>query len=66
MAHAEIAFAAPLGAEDVTETGRHEDQGTVAIGKAPTARVSRRISRITRSSGLLVRRERQCSLGKAY
>ena len=39
--------------------------GGLAVGKAPTTRVRRLISRIRRSSGLLVRMRRQCSSGKA-
>jgi len=34
-------------------------------GNTPTTRVRRLISRISRSSGLLVRNRRQCSEGKA-
>ncbi len=48
-----------FGRCDVPEPRRNQHQRGVSVGKAPTTRVRRRISRMMRSSGLLVRICRQ-------
>src|ERR1039457_4667494 len=35
MGHIHVALAAPLGADDVAQAGRNEDQGAVTIGEGP-------------------------------
>ena len=58
-------FPAPLGSGNMTQSGAYQHQSRMAIGKVPTTRVLRRISRFRRSMALLVRIFCQCSGGKS-
>jgi hypothetical protein len=63
--HLQIAFRPHLVAAPCRNLAAISISALFLSGKARTTRVRRRISRISRPRGLLVRRQRQCSAGNA-
>jgi hypothetical protein len=63
--HLQIALRTSLGCGNMPRRAATSISAGWPSGNAPTTRVRRRISRISPSSGLLARRQRQCSGGMA-
>ena len=59
--YVQVFLVALLGAGHVAQPSADQHEGRIAVGKAPTTRVRRRISRLSRSMTLLVRMRVQCS-----